>query len=240
MVDAIFNIAWTETHWSLHAGYIESYVFTLLNKPTSPSLNRATVLLSPCLPLHYWDEHIIARWAAAVLALPYSEKVGWSVVNTLLQLASTETLRWYIPTDIWAWLKKQPSLPPVCAGRDAGTRRDTVRHFRELGDLDTLRSYFLLVWSEWNSPGNSGFVEMQVSIVEDLGGIGMHRHRVELITRLDHILGELDRGSYYLSRFGPAVLEDGLQGRKERYEALKELLLEAERQAMEILTGTSH
>ena len=220
MVDAIFNIP-----WSLHAGYIDSYAFALLSKPTPPSLNRAIVLLSPYLPRQYWDEHTIARWATAALALPYSEKVGWSVVGMLLQLASSETLRPFIPADIWEWLKKQSSLPPVCAGRDAGTGKDTVRYVRGLGDLDTLRSYFLLVWSERNTLDTSGFVEMQASIVEDLGGIGMHHHRVQLITRLDHILEKVEGWRHRV--------------RREGYKTLKELLLEVERKAMEILVGMS-
>ena len=232
MIDAIFDIP-----WSLHAGYIDSYAFALLSKPTPPSLNRAIVLLSPYLPQYYWDERTIARWAAAASALPYSEKVGWSVVGMLLQLASSETLWPFIPADIWEWLKRQPSLPPECAGRGTGTREDTVRYVRGLGDLDTLRSYFLLVWSEWNALDDFGFIEMQASIVEDLGGIGMHHHRVELITRLDHILGELDRGWCHLSQYGPAVWADDVQGM--RYGSLKQVLLEVERKAMEILAGMS-
>ena len=102
-------------------------------------------------------------------------------------------------------------------GRDAGTGRSTVRHVRGLGDLDILRSRFVLVWSAWNTLDDSGFIQMQVSLMEDFGGIGMRYRRVELITRLDRILRELNRGWYYLSLHGPPVWEEGVRGRKEQY-----------------------
>jgi hypothetical protein len=238
MVDTLFHLSRTSTPFLRQ--YVEQYTITLLSKPTPPSLNRATVLLSTYVPQHYWDECVIARWAAAVSAVPYSEKVGWSVVGTLLQLASTKTLRPYIPVDIWAWLKKQPSLPPVCRGRATGTKRGTVCHVRGLGDPDTLKSYLLLVWSEWNTPDSSGFAEMQVSIMEDLSGIGMQHHRLDLINRLDHILGELGRGLVHLRHYKPLIGGYEMRRRKERYRALKEVLLQVERKAMKLLTGMSH
>ena len=152
-----------------------------------------------------------------------------SVVNTLLQLATSGAKQLYIPIEIWAWLKKQPSLPPVCEGRDWGTGQNLVRFVRGIGDLNILKSYFLLVWSEWNSLFDSGFVEMQVSIVEDLGGIGMQRHRQDLIERLDHILGELDRGLEHFKQHQWWAEENDVQRRKARYRTLREALLEQTR-----------
>ena len=236
MVDAIFHLARISTPWRFQQHYIEPTAVTLLSNPT-PSLNRAAVLLSPYVPLRFWDENMVARWVAAVSSVPYSDNVGWSVVSTLLQLASTEILRPYIPIDVWALMKKQPSLPVVCGGRDSGNDRAVVHHVRGLGDFDILKSYFLLVWSEWNALEDSGFAEMQVSIVEDLGGIEMLHHRADLIKRLDYVLRTLDLGLEYLRQYKPRFTEDSVGERKERYGRLKEALLEVDRRAVKKLTG---
>jgi hypothetical protein len=237
MVDAIFHLSKSSTPWRLLWRYIERYTINLLNNPASPSLNRATVFLSPFAPLGFWDENSIARWATQVLAVPYSEKVGWSVVSTLLQLAKTETLRPYIPIDIWALVKQQPSLPPVCGGRDSGNDRALVHHVRGLEDLNILKSYFLLVWSEWSILDDSGFAEMQVSIREDFGGIGMLRHRADLIKRLDHVLTELGRGLGHLRTHRPRIGRTHVLLGKKQYGALRKALLEADQKAMKYLAG---
>ena len=116
---------------------------------TSP---RALVLVSPHIR---WSrltdaEDLIQRWAVAASAVPCTEEVAQCVVNTLLQIASRRELLSHISVDIWSWLTKRPSLPPVCRGRDVGTRAHVVRAVRALKDIEVLKSYFLLVWSEWN------------------------------------------------------------------------------------------
>lgn len=239
MVNAIIHLACNSESWRLIPGYINPYIGALLSETTPPSLDQAVTLLSPCLPRNLWDKCMVARWAAAVSAASYTMRVGWSVVCTLLWLASKETLRPHIPADIWAWLKKQQSLPPVCAGRVIGTNQDTVRHVRGLGDLDILKSYFLLVWSEWNAPNDSGFSEMELSIVEDLGGIGMHRHRRELIERLNHVLGELDRGLNHFKQHQYWISNHKFQRRKVRYGTLKRVLFRTHMEAMRNVAGRS-
>ena len=116
---------------------------------TSP---RAIVLV---LPYIRWGrltarEDLIRRWAAAASAVPCTEEVAQSVVDTLLQIASQEELIPHIPADAWLWLAKRPSLPPICRGRDVGTRGHVVRAVRALKDIEAIKSYFLLVWSEWS------------------------------------------------------------------------------------------
>jgi len=118
-------------------------------RETSP---RAIVLVSPHI---HWRrlsarEELIQRWAAAASAVPYTEEVAQNVVNTLLQIASQEELVQHIPTDAWSWLSKHPSLPPICRGRDVGTHVHVVRAVWALKDIEALKSYFLLVWSEWS------------------------------------------------------------------------------------------
>ena len=208
---------------------------------TDPGLpTRVAIRLSPYA---FWRSshcaNSVAQWAATALAVPYTEEVCQSVVDTLLQIASNHSLQSLIPVDIWAWLKKRPSLPPVCTGREEGTQGHVVRRVRGLGDIEILESYFIVVWSEWHPIYHSdGFSEMRASIREDFGGIGMWRHREVLIKHLDHVLGELDKGLEYLMQQNPRLIGGYIPGAREGYERLKEALLEADREALGILTST--
>jgi len=116
---------------------------------TSP---RAIILV---LPRVRWGlltnrEDLIQRWAVAAFAVPCTEEIAQNMVDTLLQIASQSELISHIPVDTWSWLIKRPSLPPACHGRDIGTRVHVVKAVRALGDIEVLKSYFLLVWSQWN------------------------------------------------------------------------------------------
>ena len=204
--------------------YIGPYVVALLSEPTSPSLDCTATLLSLSISWNHWDENTVSRWAAAVSTIPYSEDLGRVVVDSLLQLSSLDNLRSHIPIGIWAWLKRRPSLPPVCEGRTKGTQPDVVSYVERLGDPELLTSYFLLVWSEWNGV-RDGPDNMVASIVRRLRGIRMQNHREELIQRLDHILRELDRQlrrpELYLLRHR----RRSIQRREEQYRALREVLV---------------
>ena len=141
------------------------------------------------------------RWATAVLAVPCTEEVGRSVVDTTLQIASEDSLRPRIPISIWALFKERPALPPTCPGRSSGTKPDVIRHVRGLGEPEILKLYFLLVWLEWEHLSADRLnAMMEVSIREDFCGTGMGQHREDLAQWLDHILGELDRGLGYFKQ----------------------------------------
>ena len=214
---------------------IREYVAELFNEPRSPSLDQAIALVSPLVRwdnvLHGEDE--VVRWAEAASAMPYTEEVGQNVVNTLLQIAYVESLRPHIPVEIWAWLKRRPSLPPNCRGRSKVTASDAVRDIRKLGDIEILKSYFLLVWSEWNYLGYSNVDEVEISIREDFCGIEMQHHREELVERLDYVLGQLDRGLDYFKRHQSWVGKGDIQAAKRKYRGLKVVLLEVDMEAME-------
>ena len=217
--------------------HLEPYITTLFGEQNSHSLNRIIVLVSPNVR---WDNTVhgpnaVVRWAAAASAVRHTEEVGQSVVNTLLQIASNVSLQSHIPVETWACLEEPQSLPPVCLGRYWGTKECVVRLVRGLGDIEILKSYFLLVWSEWDSILASGFYEMETSIREDFGGIGMCHHREDLIRRLDHVLGRLGRGSEYLKRHKPWIDEYHILTGKGEYGRLREVLLEVEREAMNTL-----
>jgi len=183
------------------------------------------------------DRNIVTQWAAAALAAPYTEELSRHVADALLQIASLESLQPYIPIDVWVLLKKRPPLPPVCMGRSRGTMDCVVRGVRELGDPEILKSYFLLVWSEWNIISPEGLTNMHASIREDFGGIGTGHHREELAERLDYVLGQLDPGSEYLKQRRPWIDKDPQRTRRQ-YRELKETLMEVDRETTEILTRT--
>jgi len=216
-------------------------IVTLFNEARPDLPNRVMTLMSPYIPWELWSDKdtLVTQWAAAALAAPYTEETGQSVVDTLLQIVSNESLTPYIPVDIWVWLKKQPLLPPICRGRSMGTSGHVVRRVRELGDVEILESYLLLVWSEWDYIHMGGFAEMSRSIREDLGGIGMGPHREVLIKRLDHILGQLDRGLRHLKQQNTTLDEENIVTAKRQYRRLKEVLLEVDRGVLKILTRTS-
>jgi len=220
---------------------VEPIVTTLFEEGNPNIPDRVVALVSPYADwsTFRFNENTVAWWAAAALAVPYTEEVCQSVVDTLLQLASVDHLDPYIPVDLWVWLKKRPSLPPMCKGRVRGTMNHAVRRIRELGDVEILESYLLLVWSEWDAIHPSGLIEMCALIREDFGGIGMGRHREVLTQRLDHVLGQLDRGFGHFTQHNPLLDEHHIQVMKERYGELKVVLLEVDREALEALTRTS-
>ena len=220
--------------------HVEPYLLTtLFGKSSPPSLNRAIILVSPYASWGHrrlYTENAVDRWAAAALATPYSEQVAQSVVDALLQIFYNDTLRPQIPIDVWSWLKRRPSLPPVCWGRYWGGDTKVVHHIRRLGDIDILKSYFLVVWSEWDTL--TAWVETQASFEEDFGGIGMWCHREELVKRLDDILEQLDRGLDYVEQYDPYVHVDSIEERRRGFGGLKEVLLEVDRKAMQTLSRT--
>ena len=214
-------------------------IVALLDEEDFDFPDWVVTLVSPYAQWGFASTNAVTRWAEAALAVPYTEEVGQMVVDTLLQIAYYEdededSLQSFIPVDIWAWLKKRPSLPPTCRGRDLGTVGWVVRRVRELGDVELLESLFLLVWSEWNSI--NGPEGMRASIREDFCGIGMWRHREALIKRLDHVLGELGKGFEHLKQQKPSLDKDHIRLARKDYGELQEVLLQVDREALEILT----
>jgi hypothetical protein len=148
MLDIFLRSARSSKEWELTWHQFGKYASGLLYK-ASP---RAVVLM---LPYIQWDwlkyrKDWIQRWAWAVSTAPDTKRVTQSVVDTLLQIASKEELLPYIPVKIWSWLTKRPPLPAVCLGRNVGTCAHVVKAVQALKDIEVLKSYFLLVWSEWS------------------------------------------------------------------------------------------
>jgi hypothetical protein len=180
-----------------------------------------------------WIDH----WAAAVSMVTYTDDVGRSVVDMLLQIASDADLRRYLPREPWVWLNKRPSLPPKCRGRELETDQAVVRAVRALGDIETLKSYPLLVWSEWDTIQSLG--PMCVLVQEEFSGIRMWGHRADLIRRLDHVLGELGRGFDYIREFNLDLDEGRFHWMEDQYGSLRSILLELDEEGMRSLSRRS-
>jgi len=192
---------------------------------------RAIVLVSPHVP---WDgltdkRDLVQRWATATSTVPYSEEVCQSIVDTLLQIASVEKLLPHVDVALWSWLNKRPLLPPVCFGRFVGSRPHVLKAVHALKDVEILKSYLFLVWSEWDTPWSEGFDEVCASIKQNFCGIEMAPHRAELVQRLDHVLEQLDRGLEHIRQHDLRLGRLDLWWRKRQYKKLREGLLEAER-----------
>lgn len=216
------------------------HIMGLANTQSSLSLNWLITLASPHVSWHDepYDGNMVARWAAAVSGVPYTEEAGHRVVDTLLHIASVDSLRSHIPVGIWTWLKEQPTLPPECLGRSRGSGEDVVRQVRALGDTEILKSYLFLVWSEWDhvdDQQSGGLTEMQASIREDFSGAEMWGHREDLIKRLDHILEQLDRGLDYLQQHKPSLDTHHIPRAETQYGELKRMLLGIGVEAMDAL-----
>ena len=239
MLDAISHAS-RASGLTLQRKYIGTRITALFDESSPPSLNRAIVLTSPYVSMlsSLYTKRGVARWVAAAAAVPYSEEVGQSVVDTLLHISNHGILQPCVPVEMWAWLKKRPPLPPLCRGRSNGSWLYVVRLIRGLGDIEIFKSYLLLTWSEWNTLSDGSFAEMQVSIGEEFGGIGRWCHRDDLIKHLDHVLGQLDRGLEYFESYKPWANETDIQKSKVQYAHLQDVLLEVDERAMENLTRT--
>lgn len=223
MLDTFLRAAWASgiLYFTWHR--VDRFVSTLLAK-ASP---RAIVLASPHVPWHLLTdrEDLVEQWAAATSAVPHTKEVAQCVVDTLLQIASRRKLLPRITRDLWAWLTKRPSLPPVCAGRYYGTYPHVAKAVRELKDVEVLKSYLLITWSEWDALWNEGFDEVCASIRRDFGETGVDHHWADLIQRLDHVLGQLDLGLEHLQQRNPNLREYDFQLMECQYRKLREKLL---------------
>jgi len=202
---------------------VKHFVVELLPKATP----HTTVFISPS---NVWEsifvrEDFVQRWAAATSVIPHTEEAAQCVVDVLLQVVSYSFFTPPITTSIWLWLMRQPMLPPICRGRARGSRLTVVRMVRGLENIDILKSYLLLVWSEWDALYYDGFEEMCDSVREDFCGIGMGRHWGDLVQRLDHVLGRLDQGLGYLKQYKPDLNEDQVRNMQDQYRILREILI---------------
>ena len=240
-LDALLHAV--KTSWTVQFSWrhIQPFLDKLFDGTSHVSSKRTLMLVSPYMP---WGEQNFGEdrariWAVAASAVPKEEEFAPSAINTLLQIACHGLLPSRLHGDAWSWLKLRPLLPPVCKGRNLGSCRQVVLAVRDLKDIEILKSYLLLVWSEWDYPYREDYLEMEDSIRRDFSGIEMNSHRADLLQRLDYILAELDRGLKHFQQYNPRFHRDRLQWGKTRYRGLRETLLEVDRAASEVPTRAS-
>ena len=217
---------------------IESFpVATLLSDEKPTSLKQAVILMLPHLSV--WRtidvQDSVQLWAAAASAVPYTDEVGQSVVDTLLQIAYDDSLQPHIPIGMWSWLNKCPSLPPICTGRYLGSLQCIVQIVQGLRDIEILTSYLLLIWSEWDVLDQDGIDKVCTLIREDFSRVEMGYNRKQLLQHLEHVLGQLGLGLEHLQQYQPYLDEDHVQTMGIQYRQLKEVLLEVDGKANDAL-----
>ena len=209
-----------KTHGKFMWPRVVQYISRLYEKQSPTSLNRAITLISPYVP---WEGALnnpvaVARWAAAASTAPYSDEVGKSMVVTLYQIAFISFLRPHIPINTWRMLKTQPPLSIEGHGVREGCSRRVVTYIRALGDIDLLKSHFLLVWTEDWVPSLGNTHIMKASIREHFSGVEMAQQRKDLINHLDNLLTAM-------YRMNPNPLE-----KRRRCAEMRDVLLELDRQ----------
>ena len=229
MFDAFLHVARASERSGLMWFYIEPLFSALLDEGAPVVLKRVAILISPHIPWWQFEDsgRLIQVWVEAASAVPYTDDIGQSVVDTLLQIACWKSPT--IPAGVWSWLNKRPDLPPACPGRYWGSSQAVFKTIRALDDIEILTSYLVLVWSEWDFLMPKGFDEMCASVREDFGGEEMGHYRKDLLDRLGHVRRELGLGLEYIQQHKPRLDEENFRLRQRQYEELREILVKVDR-----------
>jgi len=228
MFDVFLRVIRSSERIGLMWFHMEPLLSALLDEKTPAVLKRVVILTSPYIPWWQFENggQLIQLWEEASSAIPYTNDVGQSVVDTLLQIAYLGSPT--IPASMWLRLNMRPDLPPICWGRYWGSDRPVFEMVRALKDIKTLTSYLLLVWSEWDFL--ICFDEMCASIREDFSGEEMGNHRKDLLRRLGDVQKELERGLGHIQQYKPELKEGNLRRRRDQYRRLEEILLEVDKE----------
>ena len=241
ILDALLHTAQTIPDFQFSWRHIKPFLDKLFDGTGHVSSDRALILVSPYMCWQYpnFGEDRARIWVVAASVVPKEEEFAPSVVATVLEIVYHKRLPPHLFGDARPWLELRPLLPPLYSGRNVGRHQEMVRGVRDLGDIEILKYYLLLVWSEWDYSFSDGYPEMQVSIRRDFSGIEMKSHRADLLQRLDYILAELDRPLQHFQREVLFTNRRILRQNKDRYRELRETLLEVERAALEAPTRAS-
>ncbi|KAF9781529.1 hypothetical protein BJ322DRAFT_1111457 [Thelephora terrestris] len=209
MVDAISLAVKATTDGRFIWRCIWPYTATFFAEPNPPSVNLIVTLASPYM---LWDKlqdgMAVARWADAASEVPYTEQVGQNVAEALLQIVAIDSLRPHIPLNTWALLNNNPPLPP-------GLKIPRYSNHTSFLFGRSGTTFSLAVKKE-----------MEISIREDFRGTNMECHRIDLIDRLEHILGQLDQGLDYFNWHHQMINEYHVLRAKREYGKLREVLRE--------------
>ena len=213
MLDAFSRVARASDYGNFMWYRIRPFIMTLFNNPNPPSLNWVVGLISPH---EFWQDqphdNSTVSWPA--VAPSYTGEANRSGVDEVLRVAADKVLR-------IAFI-----IPHGPESTEEAAEEAAVREVRALGDTRILRSYLLLLWSGDMYIGyrHEDFAEMEISIWESFGGIGMWLYREYLVERLDGY-----------SRWVPTGL---MEEEVEQCSKLKRMVLEVDEAADKILTRT--
>ena len=172
MADAISRTAGASKSGEFMWYRVKPFIATMFKKPNPPSLTWVLGLISPRVNWHSepHDKNMAASRAAATPATSNPE-VCWSVVDELLHIAFVDISR----------RGHKHSVE-----RPEGTGEGITHQVRALGDDEILKSYLILALSlqgpVYGSP--EGLAEILTLVREDFSGVGVGRHRKDLIERL--------------------------------------------------------
>lgn len=214
--------------------FIRPVIPRLLAEGSPSTLKRAAILALPHLELVWLDSidicSFIDLWISAAEGLEETEAVCQAVVDVLLQMAFFHSVRAHITPKAWAWLNKRPSLPPRCRGRLlCSIGSNVLPAIRSRKDIQLLTSYLVTMWSEWDCAGEWAFEGMCEVLKEDFcrddHNEGVRGYRIDLIARLNLVLGELGNGLGYLRARHLDMQPDEFEVIRGRYRELKRILL---------------
>jgi len=213
--------------------YLRPVIPKLLAEGRSAALKRAAILALPHLELAWLgsDEmhDFIQLWISAADTLDdAAEDVCQAVVDVLLQMAFFHSVRPHITPKAWSWLNKRPVLPPRCRGRLlCSTGSNVLPAIRAHNDIELLTSYLVTMWSEWDCAGEWAFEGMCEVLLEEFcrDGDEVREYKMDLLARLNLVLGELGKGLEYLKVRHPDMQPDEFEVIRKRYRELKRILL---------------
>ena len=106
-----------------------------------------------------------------------------------------------------------------------------------LGDIEILKLYLLLVWSEWDTDNSDGWFEADMlTWLGEFDGMETWSYRDDLIKLLDRIQEQLERRLEYFQQQRPEIDEDCIERNKKRYWRVKNVLLGVYERVMETFT----
>ena len=105
-LDVFLSVARAAMQREFVWGRIEPLITTLLVEESHISLKWAALLVAPHIPWRQLTngERVVELWAAATSAVPYTDDIGQSVVDTLLQIACLGRLSPHVPVGMWSLL----------------------------------------------------------------------------------------------------------------------------------------
>jgi hypothetical protein len=170
----------------------------LLEEESSNLQKRAAVLAASSMP-QSWKYtrdkgEFINTWLSAVDRVKEMGGVTEGVIRMSFDMARDNEWRPYMTPEVWALLKKRHQAWPLYWKGDPSIVDNTevIPAVRSLGDIETLTSFLVLVWSGLDAVSDE-LIDQMCAVLWEEYGIGRDAYREELLRCLDRTLEHLDR-----------------------------------------------